>query len=61
MFAAAQLEMLNANLGNELQSQRQLTAKLKEEVQLYRKQLDLVLADKTKILTLGNNTVCQSI
>ena len=49
--------MQNYNLDNELKSQQQLTSRLKDEVQMYRAELDKLLADKTSLLTLTGSDV----
>ena len=64
MTSVVQLQMQNYNLDNELKAQRQVSAKLKEEVHMYRAELDKLLCDKTSLLTLtGNNvsTLCTCV
>ena len=55
--SVVQLQMQNYNLDNELKAQRQVSAKLKEEVHMYRAELDKLLCDKTSLLTLTGNNV----
>ena len=51
--------MQNYNLDNELKATKQVVAKLKEEINMYQKELDRVSGDRQELMNLMGKGVSQ--